>query len=55
MKLKLVKLENRYKAQLFDMLDEWTSVGEKIVPYAIRKTDYHDFYQTILTSDEIFS
>lgn len=43
MKLKLVKLENRYKQQLFDMLDEWNSAGEKIIPYAIRKTDYHDF------------
>ena len=43
MKLKLVKLENRYKQQLFDMLDEWYSSGEKIIPYAIRKTDYHDF------------
>lgn len=43
LKLKLVKLENGYKQQLFDMLDEWYSTGEKIVPYAIRKTDYHDF------------
>ena len=43
MKLKLVKLENKYRQQLFDMLDEWYSTGEKIVPYAIRKTDYHDF------------
>lgn len=43
MKLKLVKLENKYKQQLFDMLDEWYGSGEKIVPYAIRKTDYHDF------------
>ena len=30
MKLKLVKLENRYKQQLFDMLDEWYSSGEKL-------------------------
>ena len=43
MKLKLVKLENRYRQQLFDMLDKWYSTGEKIVPYAITKTDYHDF------------
>lgn len=43
MKLKLVKLENRYKQQLFDMLDEWYRSGERIVPYAIRRTDYHDF------------
>lgn len=43
MKLKLVRLENRYRNQLFDMMDEWYSTGEKIIPYAIRKTDYHDF------------
>lgn len=41
--MKLVKLENKYKPQLFDMLDEWYAYGEKIVPYAIRKVDYHDF------------
>ena len=35
MKLKLVKLEYRYKQQLIDMLDEWYSTGEEIVPYAI--------------------
>ena len=28
LKLKLVKLENRYKDQLFDMMDEWYSAGE---------------------------
>lgn len=41
--MKLVKMEKKYKAQLFDMLDEWYAYGEKIVPYAIRKVDYHDF------------
>ena len=24
-------------------MDEWCAAGEKIVPYAIRKNDYHDF------------
>ena len=43
MKLKLVKLEEGYKEQLADMLEEWYATGEKIVPYAIRKADYHDF------------
>lgn len=43
MHLKLVKLEEKYKPQLIDMMDEWTATGEKIVPYSIRKTDYHDF------------
>ena len=41
--MKLVRLEEKYKAQLADMLDEWYATGEKIVPYAIRRVDYHDF------------
>jgi len=41
--LKLVKLEEKYKNQLFDMMDEWYETKEKIVPYAIRKNDYHNF------------
>lgn len=39
----LVKLEEKYREQLVDMLEEWYATGEKIVPYAIRKYDYHDF------------
>ena len=41
--LKLVKLEEKYKDLLFDMMDEWNESGEKIIPYAIRKVDYHNF------------
>lgn len=41
--IRLVKLSEQYKDQLFEMMDEWTRVDEKIVPYAIRKNDYHDF------------
>lgn len=41
--LKLVKLEKKYQSQLIDMMEEWEKIGEKIVPYAIRKTDYHNF------------
>lgn len=43
MQVKLVKLQEEYKDQLFEMMDEWTAANEKIVPYAIRKNDYHDF------------
>ena len=43
MKLKLVKLCEKYRAQLIDMMDEWAATGEKIIPYAIRKNDWHDF------------
>lgn len=41
--LKLVKLEKKYQSQLIDMMEEWEKTGEKIIPYAIRKTDYHNF------------
>lgn len=41
--LKLVKLEEKYKEQLFEMMDEWSNSEEKIIPYAIRKADYHKF------------
>ena len=41
--LKLIKLDEQYKSQLTDMMDEWTATGETIIPYAIRKCDYHDF------------
>lgn len=50
--LKLVKLDKSYKQQLFEMMDEWCKTGEKIVPYAIRKHDYHDF-DTYLTTLEV--
>lgn len=43
MNLKLVELEEQYKPQLVDMMDEWHQTGEKIIPYAIRKNDYQDF------------
>lgn len=43
MKLKLVKASNEYRKQITDMLEEWNAAGEKIIPYAIRRLDYHDF------------
>ena len=43
MKLKLVKASVEYRDQITDMLDEWNASGEKIIPYAIRRLDYHDF------------
>lgn len=43
MNLKLVKAGAEYKKQICDMLDEWNATGEKIIPYAIRRVDYHDF------------
>ena len=54
MKLKLVKLSEKYRQQLTDLLEEWYATGEKIVPYAIRKLDYRDFdrYLSGLESSE---
>ena len=43
MDLQLMKMSEKYKSQLFDMMDEWTKTGETIIPWAIRKVDYHDF------------
>ena len=43
MNLKLVKLTPEYKDQLVDMMDEWLAVEQNFSPYAIRKSDYHDF------------
>lgn len=43
MNLKLIKASAEYKKQISDMLDEWYSTGEKIIPYSIRRIDYHDF------------
>lgn len=43
MKLKLVKASEEYRQQITEMLDEWCATGEKIIPNAIRRLDWHDF------------
>ena len=43
MKLRLVKANDRNKELICDMLDEWYASGETIVPYMIRRLDYHDY------------
>lgn len=43
MHIKLVKLSQEYKQQLFDMMEEWLSVEQDFSPYMIRRNDYHDF------------
>lgn len=45
--LKLVKLKKEFSEQLIDMMDEWTMANEKIIPWSIRKCDYHDIGQYI--------
>lgn len=49
--IKLVKLSPEYRRHLFDMMDEWTASGEKIVPYSIRKNDYNDFEHYLANLD----
>lgn len=41
--LVLVKLSNKYRTQLNDMMNEWLLTNEKIVPYSIRRIDYKNF------------
>lgn len=43
MNLKLVKASAQYRNQISDMMEEWNNYNEKIVPYAIRRSDYRDF------------
>ena len=43
MNLKLVKASIEYQRQITEMLDEWYASGEEIVPYVIRRLDYHNF------------
>lgn len=54
MNLKLVKLTNEYKEQLFEMMDEWTSYDEKIIPTSIAVNDYRsfDYYMNNLCRDK---
>lgn len=43
MNLRLVKASEEYRSQISDMMEEWNSYGEKIIPYSIRRLDYTDF------------
>ncbi len=51
MNLRLVKASQAYRRQLTEMLEEWYQTGEKIVPYAIRKVDVHDFDRWLASLD----
>ncbi len=49
--LTLIKMEEKYRPLLNEMMDEWTAAGEKIVPYSIQKCDYHDFARYVESLD----
>jgi predicted acetyltransferase len=48
----LVKLEEKYRDHLNEMMEEWWYADEKIVPWAIRKKDYHNFDEYINSLEE---
>jgi len=50
--LRLVRLEEKYRPQLTEMMEEWSAAGEKIIPYAIRKNDWRDFAYYLEHLDE---
>lgn len=41
--LKLIKPDKKYERQYKEMMEEWYSAGENIVPYSIRRLDYKNF------------
>lgn len=43
MQIVLIRPSIEYKRQIIEMMDEWSETGERIVPYAIRRIDYHNF------------
>jgi predicted acetyltransferase len=50
--LKLIRPNKAYKKQYLEMMNEWTSINEKIVPYSIRRLDYKRFDEYIEGFDE---
>lgn len=49
--LTLIKMEEKYRPLLNEMMDEWTAAGEKIIPFSIQKCDYHDFGRYVESLD----
>jgi len=52
MQIELIRPSMEYKRQIIEMMDEWSSTGERIVPYAIRRIDYHNFDEYIYEFDQ---
>lgn len=50
--LTLVKLSNKYRSHLNDMMNEWYLANEEIVPYSIRRTDFRNFDRYLQGFDE---
>ena len=45
--LKLVKPDIKYKEQYIEMIKEWESTGEKIIPSSIKNADYTEFEKMV--------
>lgn len=43
MRLQLIRPDAAYKKQIVEMMDEWSAAGEKIIPWSLRRVDYHNF------------
>ena len=54
--VKLEKLTQEYKKQFFEMMEEWTSYNEKIIPYMLTKIDYRyfDIFMKLIEKYEAF-
>ena len=52
MQIELIRPNMEYKQQIIKMMDEWSSTGEKIVPYSIRRIDYHNFDEYMFEFDQ---
>ena len=52
--LRLIRLNYEHKEKLTEMMKEWYSTGEVVIPFSIRKNDYRDFenYVTGFEKDE---
>lgn len=52
MEIELIRPSMEYRRQIIEMMDEWSSTGEKIVPYSIRRIDYHNFDEYMYEFDQ---
>jgi predicted acetyltransferase len=50
--LRLLNPHKKYERQYKEMLDEWYSTGEKIIPYSIRRLDYKNFDEYLYGFEE---
>lgn len=52
--MKLIKLDQTYKNQLFNMMEVWISTNEKKVSWTINRYDYKDFENYLFSLENGF-